>query len=210
MIHGDVAFIICVTAWRNDWGNRLTGFSATRQTKRTESGLRKNMFALSCSKSFEYTDRFSPPSENADRERTERAQQGAAKCFGMMVARDGVEPPTPAFSAKLTCSFNDLKGLGGLRKYLTGCKRDIDLGWSSRVCFGEFLRDAHRQQQLRNRRCGRCSYCVTAVKALHPVVTNRNQRHGSQSLELKGTVWKSYRTLIEPYRTLAHCFNGLP
>jgi hypothetical protein len=22
----------------------------------------------------------------------------AAKCFGMMVARDGVEPPTPAFS----------------------------------------------------------------------------------------------------------------
>ena len=51
------------------------------------------------------------------------------------------------FRAKLTCSFNDLKGWGGLRKYLTGCKRDIDLGWSSqvwRICFGEVFRDAHR------------------------------------------------------------------
>jgi hypothetical protein len=44
------------------------------------------------------------------------------------------------FRAKLTCSFNDLKGLGGLRKYLRGRKRDIDLGWSTwvwRICFGE-------------------------------------------------------------------------
>ena len=32
----------------------------------------------------------------------------------------------------------------------------------------------------------------------HPVVTNRNQRHGSQQLERKRTLWKSYRTLIEP------------
>ena len=30
------------------------------------------------------------------------------KFFRMMVARDGVEPPTPAFSATLCCSLNDL------------------------------------------------------------------------------------------------------
>jgi hypothetical protein len=27
--------------------------------------------------------------------------------FGMMVARDGVEPPTPAFSAKINSDYND-------------------------------------------------------------------------------------------------------
>ncbi len=39
---------------------------------------------------------------------------------------------------------------------------------------------------------------VTAVKGLPQIVSNRNQRHGSQPLELKGTHGKSYRTLIEP------------
>jgi hypothetical protein len=34
----------------------------------------------------------------ADWQRTEVSPQRAVKCFGMMVARDGVEPPTPAFS----------------------------------------------------------------------------------------------------------------
>ncbi len=38
----------------------------------------------------------------------------------------------------------------------------------------------------------------TAVKEIRTVVSNRNQRHGSQSLELKRTLWKSYLTLIEP------------
>jgi hypothetical protein len=34
----------------------------------------------------------------ADYERTDTKQQGQDKWFGMMVARDGIEPPTPAFS----------------------------------------------------------------------------------------------------------------
>ena len=39
----------------------------------------------------------------------------------MMVARDGIEPPTPAFS-------DDLRELGGLRKFLKGRERQI-LSW---------------------------------------------------------------------------------
>lgn len=39
---------------------------------------------------------------------------------------------------------------------------------------------------------------VTAVKGLPQVVSNRNRRHGSQSLELKGTARESYRTLSNP------------
>jgi hypothetical protein len=54
-----------------------------------------------------------------------------------------VERESAAFSGlKLTCSFNDLKGLGGLRKYLRGCKRESELGWSSwvwQICFGTLL-----------------------------------------------------------------------
>jgi hypothetical protein len=34
----------------------------------------------------------------ADRERTGAAPGNSSKFFGIMVARDGVEPPTPAFS----------------------------------------------------------------------------------------------------------------
>ena len=33
----------------------------------------------------------------ANRERTDAKQQGQGKSLGMMVARDGIEPPTPAF-----------------------------------------------------------------------------------------------------------------
>jgi hypothetical protein len=40
--------------------------------------------------------------------------------------------------------------------------------------------------------------CVTAVKGLPQIVSNRNQKHGSQQLELKRTLWNSYRTLNEP------------
>jgi len=38
-----------------------------------------------------------------------------------MVARDGIEPPTPAFSKQSI--FNDLRELGGLRKFLKGRER---------------------------------------------------------------------------------------
>jgi hypothetical protein len=39
---------------------------------------------------------------------------------------------------------------------------------------------------------------VCAVKALHPAVTDRKLRHGSQPSEPKRTLGKSYRTLNEP------------
>ena len=70
------------------------------------------------------------------------------------------------FRAKLTCSFNDLKGLGGLRKYLRGRKRDIDLGWSSwvwRICFWVFVvLIALTWVHLR----GRSAFCLTAPAGL--------------------------------------------
>jgi hypothetical protein len=40
---------------------------------------------------------------------------GGLNRFGMMVARDEVEPPTPAFSALISI-YNDLTGLRWLRK----------------------------------------------------------------------------------------------
>ena len=49
------------------------------------------------------------------------------KSFGMMVARDGVEPPTPAFSG----IYNDLTGLRWLRKYFKGRERHAYLGLES-------------------------------------------------------------------------------
>jgi hypothetical protein len=43
-----------------------------------------------------------------------RCPLSAAKFFGMMVARDGVEPPTPAFSgaagAVLAVTYKDVEG----------------------------------------------------------------------------------------------------
>ena len=42
------------------------------------------------------------------------------------------------------------------------------------------------------------------MKALHSVVTNRDQRHRSQSLELERPLWNSYRTVIEP-SVKCHC-----
>ena len=45
----------------------------------------------------------------------ERAQADSPKSFLMMVARDGVEPPTPAFSVN---NFNHLTGHGVAAKYL--------------------------------------------------------------------------------------------
>jgi hypothetical protein len=58
------------------------------------------------------------------------------------IAGDSTTVERNLFRAKLSCSFNDLKGLGGLRKYWRGRKRDIHLGWTSWVwqtCFGALV-----------------------------------------------------------------------
>src|SRR5438128_10285490 len=46
----------------------------------------------------------------------------------MMVARDGVEPPTPAFSATLCCSLNNLSDFRWPPKYLRSCERHAKRG----------------------------------------------------------------------------------
>jgi len=67
---------------------------------------------------------------------------------------------------------------------------DADVSWSILLRFIEIRSTLARWNGT----------CVTAVKGILVVVSNRNQRHGSQSLELKRTLWKSYRTLVEPSR----------
>src|SRR5271167_2392802 len=51
----------------------------------------------------------------------------------MMVARDGVEPPTPAFSATLCCTFNDLTDSRWPPKSLRSRKRHANRGLESWV-----------------------------------------------------------------------------
>jgi hypothetical protein len=50
--------------------------------------------------------------------------------FGMMVARDGVEPPTPAFSALISIC-NDLTSLRWLRKSFKVRESSASLGLGS-------------------------------------------------------------------------------
>ena len=50
-----------------------------------------------------------------------------------MVARDGVEPPTPAFSATLCCSLNDLIDSRWPPKYLRSRERHANRGLESGV-----------------------------------------------------------------------------
>src|SRR6266480_2099398 len=66
--------------------------------KRTESGLWKDHTRVSYSAFIGLRRRRSAHFVNADCERTETERGHCPKSFRMMVARDGVEPPTPAFS----------------------------------------------------------------------------------------------------------------
>ena len=50
-----------------------------------------------------------------------------------MVARDGVEPATPAFSATLCCVLNDLSDFRWPPKYLRSRERRENRGWKSWV-----------------------------------------------------------------------------
>src|SRR5438309_9677298 len=50
-----------------------------------------------------------------------------------MVARDGVEPPTPAFSATLCCVLNNLSDFRWPPKYLRSRERHENRGWKSWV-----------------------------------------------------------------------------
>jgi hypothetical protein len=57
-----------------------------------------------------------------------RARRDSAKFFRMMVAREGVEPPTPAFSATLCCVLNNLSDFGWPPKYLRSRERQENRG----------------------------------------------------------------------------------
>ena len=85
------------------WGNAWCDSQQRDRPKRTESGLiRRRGAESSPSQSCETKKQIWKPRVAADSQRTEGAQQRAATFFGMMVARDGVEPPTPAFSDSIT------------------------------------------------------------------------------------------------------------
>src|SRR6266567_662992 len=60
-------------------------------------------------------------------------RENLAKCFEMMVARDGVEPPTPAFSATLCCIFNNLSDFRWPPKSLRSRERHANRGLESWV-----------------------------------------------------------------------------
>src|SRR5436853_4778637 len=53
--------------------------------------------------------------------------------FGMMVARDGVEPPTPAFSSTLCCSLNNLSDFRWPPNLLRSRERHANRGLKSWV-----------------------------------------------------------------------------
>src|ERR1700730_17407872 len=55
-----------------------------------------------------------------------------AKCLKSMVARDGVEPPTPAFSG-LCCSSSNLSDFTWPPKFLRRRERHANRGWKSWV-----------------------------------------------------------------------------
>jgi hypothetical protein len=57
----------------------------------------------------------------------------SCKSFEIMVARDGVEPPTPAFSATLCCVLNNLSDFRWPPKYLRRRERHENRGWKSWV-----------------------------------------------------------------------------
>ncbi len=63
---------------------------------------------------------------DADRQRTEAVPGNSHKSFGMMVARDGVEPPTSAFSEKYLQQHN--RFLGGCVSALKVVGNSLILG----------------------------------------------------------------------------------
>src|SRR5207249_10188821 len=86
-------------------GNADCDFQPRRRQKRTESGLSERQFELKSFTIIIARNRTGSRRKLADWERTERARRDSANCFEMVVARDGVEPPPPAFSALF---FNNL------------------------------------------------------------------------------------------------------
>jgi hypothetical protein len=72
-----------------------------RRKKRTESGLSRNAAQDRFFNVIEIRIITIKRSSDADRQRTETVTGDSNKSFRMMVARDGVEPPTPAFSGIL-------------------------------------------------------------------------------------------------------------
>jgi len=82
--------------------------------KRTESGLIIRRGRVKSSTIMRKQETNWKPRVAADSQRTEGAQQDAAKPCRMMVARDGVEPPTPACSGAtgtvLAVTYKDVEG----------------------------------------------------------------------------------------------------
>jgi hypothetical protein len=63
-----------------------------------ENGLSERQFEFKSFTIIAAINRTGSRRKIADWRRTERARRDSAKLFGMMVAREGVETPTPAFS----------------------------------------------------------------------------------------------------------------
>jgi hypothetical protein len=74
-------------------------FQTRRRQKRTESGLSERQFEFKSFIIIVARKRTRSPRKIADWERTGRARRDSAKFLRMMVARDGVQEPTPAFQA---------------------------------------------------------------------------------------------------------------
>src|SRR6266550_7097046 len=91
------------------------------------------------------------------------------KFFGMMVARDGVEPPTPAFSG----IYKNLTGLRWLRKSLKIRERCSVLGlrsWAG-IGFGSELKSLDRRSLPRTfESAWAATNCVAASLISHPDV----------------------------------------
>ena len=86
------------TAFECGRGNADCDFQPRRRQKRTESGLSERHFEFKSFTIIVARNRTGSRRKIADWERTEKARRDSAKFLRMMVARDGVEPPTPAFS----------------------------------------------------------------------------------------------------------------
>src|SRR5438128_6088657 len=99
--------------------------------------------------------------------RTESGLEGhrgeSCKSFGMMVARDGVEPPTPAFSATLCCVLNNLSDFRWPPKYLRSRERHANRGLKSWVQKQAQKAPQPRHARARNSQC-RCNASAYAFR----------------------------------------------
>src|SRR5438128_12305533 len=115
--------------------------------------------------------------------RTESGLEGhrgeSCKSFGMMVARDGVEPPTPAFSATLCCVLNNLSDFRWPPKYLRSRERHANRGLKSWV--QNHCRDGVPALAGSSRFCERRFFLATSsdkptAPALRSSIIQRNRR----------------------------------